>query len=215
MKVRLLALAVVGALAAAAPSFGKNAPIVARAIAVGKMQATADPGSDGDDDPRVVPRRARRELRLARPRRACRGGRRLGDAHGLRPRGRELQAVQSLQGHVLRRAGEPHPPRAERRQDARTPCTPPLSRPPEARRRRAGEVRAVRLRCLRVKDRAGGACSGPLLVGRTRTRLRWAAGEENLGRDAAAPADARAIHAHRSQSAQPRPRSRACRRPGP
>ena len=42
MKVKLLGLAVVAvaALAAAAPSFGKDAPIVAKAIAVGKIQAT-------------------------------------------------------------------------------------------------------------------------------------------------------------------------------
>jgi quercetin dioxygenase-like cupin family protein len=40
MKLRLLALAAIGALVAAAPSFGKEAPIVARAIAVGNMQAT-------------------------------------------------------------------------------------------------------------------------------------------------------------------------------
>jgi quercetin dioxygenase-like cupin family protein len=41
MKVKLLGLAVVAALAAAAPSFGKNdPPIVAKAIAVGKIQAT-------------------------------------------------------------------------------------------------------------------------------------------------------------------------------
>jgi quercetin dioxygenase-like cupin family protein len=40
MKVKLLGLAVVAALAAAAPSFGKGVPIVARAIAAGKMQAT-------------------------------------------------------------------------------------------------------------------------------------------------------------------------------
>jgi hypothetical protein len=40
MKVKLLGLAVVAALAAAAPSFGKDAPIVAKAIAVGKMKAT-------------------------------------------------------------------------------------------------------------------------------------------------------------------------------
>ena len=43
MKVKLLGLAVVAAaaaLAAAATSFGKDAPIVAKAIAVGKIQAT-------------------------------------------------------------------------------------------------------------------------------------------------------------------------------
>jgi quercetin dioxygenase-like cupin family protein len=40
MKVKLLGLAVVAALAVAAPSFGKDAPIVARTIAAGKMQAT-------------------------------------------------------------------------------------------------------------------------------------------------------------------------------
>src|SRR5262249_16612547 len=40
MKVKLLALAVICALAAAAPSFGKDAPIVAKEIAAGKIQAT-------------------------------------------------------------------------------------------------------------------------------------------------------------------------------
>jgi quercetin dioxygenase-like cupin family protein len=40
MKVKLLGLAIVAALAAAAPSFGTNVPIVARAIAAGKIQAT-------------------------------------------------------------------------------------------------------------------------------------------------------------------------------
>ena len=40
MKIKLLGLAIVAALAAAAPSFGMDAPIVAKAIAVGKIQAT-------------------------------------------------------------------------------------------------------------------------------------------------------------------------------
>jgi quercetin dioxygenase-like cupin family protein len=40
MKVKLLGLAVVCALAAAAPSLGKDAPIVAKSIAEGKIQAT-------------------------------------------------------------------------------------------------------------------------------------------------------------------------------
>jgi len=40
MKINLLGLAVVAALAAAAPSFGKGVPIVARAIAAGNMEAT-------------------------------------------------------------------------------------------------------------------------------------------------------------------------------
>jgi quercetin dioxygenase-like cupin family protein len=40
MKVTLLGLAVVAALAVAAPSFGKDAPIVAKTIATGKIQAT-------------------------------------------------------------------------------------------------------------------------------------------------------------------------------
>ncbi len=40
MKVKLLGLAVVAALAAAAPSLGKGPPLVAKVIAVGKMQAT-------------------------------------------------------------------------------------------------------------------------------------------------------------------------------
>ena len=40
MKIKLLGLAFVCALAAAAPSFGSGPPIVARILAVGKMQAT-------------------------------------------------------------------------------------------------------------------------------------------------------------------------------
>jgi quercetin dioxygenase-like cupin family protein len=40
MKIKLLALTVVLALAAAAPSFGKGLPIVARVIAAGKIHAT-------------------------------------------------------------------------------------------------------------------------------------------------------------------------------
>jgi quercetin dioxygenase-like cupin family protein len=40
MKVTLFALTVVAALAVAAPSFGKDAPIVAKTIAAGKIQAT-------------------------------------------------------------------------------------------------------------------------------------------------------------------------------
>jgi quercetin dioxygenase-like cupin family protein len=40
MKVKLLGLAVVAALAVAAPSFGKGVPVAAKAIAAGKMQAT-------------------------------------------------------------------------------------------------------------------------------------------------------------------------------
>jgi quercetin dioxygenase-like cupin family protein len=40
MKITLLGLAIVAALATAAPSLGKDAPIVAKAIAVGKIQAT-------------------------------------------------------------------------------------------------------------------------------------------------------------------------------
>lgn len=40
MKVKLLGAAVVCALVAAAPSLGGDAPIVARALAVGQMQAT-------------------------------------------------------------------------------------------------------------------------------------------------------------------------------
>lgn len=40
MKVELLGLAAVAVLVAAAPSFGKNAPIVAKTIAAGKIQAT-------------------------------------------------------------------------------------------------------------------------------------------------------------------------------
>jgi len=40
MKVKLLGLAAVAALAAAAPSFGASVPIVAKVIAAGKIQAT-------------------------------------------------------------------------------------------------------------------------------------------------------------------------------
>jgi quercetin dioxygenase-like cupin family protein len=40
MKIKLLGLAIVAALAAAAPSFGKDAPIFAQALAAGKIQAT-------------------------------------------------------------------------------------------------------------------------------------------------------------------------------
>ena len=40
MKVKLVGLAVVCALATAAPSFGQDLPIVARAVAAGKIQAT-------------------------------------------------------------------------------------------------------------------------------------------------------------------------------
>jgi quercetin dioxygenase-like cupin family protein len=40
MKISLLVLALAGALAVASPSFGQEAPIVARAIAVGQIQAT-------------------------------------------------------------------------------------------------------------------------------------------------------------------------------
>ena len=40
MKITLLGLAVVAALAAAAPSFGNDVPVTARVIAVGKIQAT-------------------------------------------------------------------------------------------------------------------------------------------------------------------------------
>ena len=39
MKVKLLALAVVGALAAAAPSFGKDAPIVANRATQARRQS--------------------------------------------------------------------------------------------------------------------------------------------------------------------------------
>ena len=40
MKMTLLGLAIVAALTAAAPSFGKDEPIVAKTIAAGKIQAT-------------------------------------------------------------------------------------------------------------------------------------------------------------------------------
>jgi hypothetical protein len=40
MKIKIIGLAVLAALAMAAPSFGAQAPIVAKALAVGHMQAT-------------------------------------------------------------------------------------------------------------------------------------------------------------------------------
>jgi quercetin dioxygenase-like cupin family protein len=47
MKVKLLGLAFVCALAGAAPSLGTNTPIVAKQIAVGKIQATAIQAQSG------------------------------------------------------------------------------------------------------------------------------------------------------------------------
>ena len=119
MNIKLLGLALLGALAAAAPSFGGGAPIVAKTLAVGTMQATTIHATTGSMILDVDHDRARRKLRLAHARLAGGGRRDRGTLTVFDPAVAELRAVQGLEGTVVRRAREPRPSRTERRQDPR------------------------------------------------------------------------------------------------
>ena len=117
MKLKLLGLAFVCALAAAAPSVGSGPPIVARMLAVGKMQATTIDVKAGTTVLDVDQDRARRKLRLAHARLAGRGRRDRGTLTVFDPTVAGCAAVQGLEGTVVRRAREPRPSRPQRRHD--------------------------------------------------------------------------------------------------
>ena len=119
MNIKLLGLALVGALAIAAPSFGGGQPIVAKPLAVGMMKATTIHATTGAmvlESIRIAP-----------------GGSFGWHTHGspvavvvtsgtltvFDPSVGEVRAVQGLEGAVLRRAREPRSSRAERHQEAR------------------------------------------------------------------------------------------------